>query len=268
MNVQEITEQLDKGIMDMMNSDSYRRYLATMSKFHTYSFNNKLLIAMQMPEATMVAGYRAWEKNFKRHVKRGEKAIRILAPCIRKKNADNDDEDDQVLTGFRSVSVFDVSQTEGEPTQSLELRKLAGDVDGYNCLLVSLIESSPVPIKFEDIEGSSNGFYDVLAKTICVREGMSQQQTVKTLVHEIAHAMLHSESEVTKDRETKELEAESVAYTVCQHFGIDSSEYSFCYIVGWAGSRSLDELRSSMERIQDTASSIITSVESTVLNDV
>ena len=283
--VQELTDKLEQGLQDLFNSDSYRNYLSTMSKFHNYSFNNTLLIAMQKPDATLVAGYKAWQKNFERHVNKGEKAIRILAPAPYKIKEERDkidpvtqellldkdgnpqkEEVEITIPAFRAVSVFDVSQTDGKPIPELAAKELLSDVEGYQDMIKAVEAISPVPIELEEIAGDSKGYYDREAKRIAVQENMSESQTLKTMIHEVAHSKLHSkeveqDEQMRKDRNTKEVEAESVAYTVCQHFGIDTSDYSFGYIAGWSSGRDTKELRSSMDTIRRTASELITGIE-------
>lgn len=283
--VQELTDKLEQGLQDLFNSDSYCNYLSTMSKFHNYSFNNTLLIAMQKPDATLVAGYKAWQKNFERHVNKGEKAIRILAPAPYKIKEERDkidpvtqellldkdgnpqkEEVEITIPAFRAVSVFDVAQTDGKPIPELSAHELLSDVEGYQDMIRAVEAISPVPIELEEIAGDSKGYYDREAKRIAVQENMSESQTLKTMIHEVAHSKLHSkeveqDEQMKKDRNTKEVEAESVAYTVCQHFGIDTSDYSFGYIAGWSSGRDTKELRSSMDTIRRTASELITGIE-------
>lgn len=286
--VQEITDKLEEGLKELFESEKYKTYLSTMSKFHNYSFNNTLLIAMQKPEATLVAGYKAWQKNFERHVNKGEKAIRILAPAPYKIKEEWDKLDpvtgemmfdengmpqkEQVevtIPAFRAVSVFDVSQTDGKPILELEAQELLSTVEGYEDFVQALMNVAPVPIGFEDIPGDSKGYFHTEEKRIAVQENMSESQTLKTMVHEVAHSMLHNKEinrddlmEVpAKDRNTKEVEAESVAYTVCQHFGIDTSDYSFGYIAGWSSGKDMKELKSSLDTIRKTASELITEIE-------
>lgn len=286
--VQEITDKLEEGLKELFESEKYKTYLSTMSKFHNYSFNNTLLIAMQKPEATLVAGYKAWQKNFERHVNKGEKAIRILAPAPYKIKEERDKLDpvtgemmfdengmpqkEQVevtIPAFRAVSVFDVSQTDGKPIPELEAQELLSTVEGYEDFVQALMNVAPVPIGFEDIPGDSKGYFHTEEKRIAVQENMSESQTLKTMVHEVAHFMLHNKEinrddlieEPAKDRNTKEVEAESVAYTVCQHFGIDTSDYSFGYIAGWSSGKDMKELKSSLDTIRKTASELITGIE-------
>lgn len=284
--VKEITDKLEAGLKELFESEKYKSYLSTMSKFHNYSFNNTLLIAMQKPEATLVAGYQAWQKNFERHVNKGEKAIRILAPVPYKIKEERDkldpvtgemmfdengmpqkEETEVTIPAFRAVSVFDVSQTDGKPIPELEVNELLSTVEGYEDFVQALMNISPVPIAFEDIPGDSKGYFSTAEKRIAVQENMSESQTLKTMVHEVAHSRLH-DKEVNqsmdipvKDRNTKEVEAESVAFTVCQHFGIDTSDYSFGYIAGWSSGRNMKELKSSLDTIRKTASELITGIE-------
>lgn len=284
--VKEITDKLEAGLKELFESEKYKSYLSTMSKFHNYSFNNTLLIAMQKPEATLGAGYQAWQKNFERHVNKGEKAIRILAPAPYKIKEERDkldpvtgemmfdengmpqkEETEVTIPAFRAVSVFDVSQTDGKPIPELEVNELLSTVEGYEDFVQALMNISPVPIAFEDIPGDSKGYFSTAEKRIAVQENMSESQTLKTMVHEVAHSRLH-DKEVNqsmdipvKDRNTKEVEAESVAFTVCQHFGIDTSDYSFGYIAGWSSGRNMKELKSSLDTIRKTASELITGIE-------
>jgi len=283
--VQELTDKLERGLTELFNSESYKNYLSTMSKFHNYSFNNTLLIAMQKPEASLVAGYKAWQKNFDRHVNKGEKAIRILAPAPYKIKEERDkidpvtqeimldrdgnpqkEEVEITIPAFRAVSVFDVSQTDGKPIPELEAKELLSDVEGYQDMIHAVETVSPVPIEMEEIAGESKGYFDREARRIAVQENMSESQTLKTMIHEVAHSMLHNkemeqDEQARKDRNTKEVEAESIAYTVCQHFGVDTSEYSFGYIAGWSSGRDTKELKSSMDTIRRTASELITGIE-------
>ena len=285
--VQEITEKLEQGIKELFESEKYKTYLNTMSKFHNYSFNNTMLIAMQKPEATLVAGFKAWQKNFDRHVKKGEKGIRILAPAPYKIKEEQEkldpvtgeimldkngmpitEEVEIKIPAFRVVPVFDVSQTDGKELPDIGVNELSGSVEDYEDFMQALTEVSPVPITYEDIEGEAKGYFHTTDHRIAIQEGMSQSQTVKTAIHEVAHAKLHDrernqdiDAVLDKDRNTKEVEAESVAYTVCQHFGIDTSDYSFGYIAGWSSDRDMKELKSSLDTIRKTASELITGIE-------
>lgn len=285
--VQEITEKLEQGIKEFFESEKYKTYLNTMSKFHNYSFNNTMLIAMQKPDATLVAGFKAWQKNFDRHVKKGEKGIRILAPAPYKIKEEQEkldpvtgeimldkngmpitEEVEIKIPAFRVVPVFDVSQTDGKELPDIGINELSGSVEDYEDFMQALTEVSPVPITYEDIDGDAKGYFHTTDHRIAIQEGMSQSQTVKTAIHEVAHAKLHDREQnqdidavLDKDRNTKEVEAESVAYTVCQHFGIDTSDYSFGYIVGWSSDRDMKELKSSLDTIRKTASELITGIE-------
>ena len=285
--VKEITDKLEEGLKELFESEKYKNYLSTMSKFHNYSFNNTLLIALQRPDASLVAGYQAWQKNFNRHVKRGEKGIRILAPAPYKIKEERDkldpvtgevmldkdgmpqtEEVEVKIPAFRAVSVFDVSQTDGEPLPELEAKELLSTVEGYEDFIKAITYVAPAPIGFEDIPGDSKGYFNIEENRIAVQEGMSESQTLKTMVHETAHSMLHNKEinkedilAPAKDRNTKEVEAEGVAFTVCSHFGIDTSEYTFGYIAGWSSGRDMKELKSSLDTIRRTASELITGIE-------
>ena len=285
--VQEITEKLEQGIKELFESEKYKTYLNTMSRFHNYSFNNTMLIAMQKPDATLVAGFKAWQKNFDRHVKKGEKGIRILAPAPYKIKEEQEkfdpvtgeimldkngmpvtEEVEIKIPAFRVVPVFDVSQTDGKELPDIGVNELSGSVEDYEDFMQALTEVSPVPISYEDIDGDAKGYFHTTDHRIAIQEGMSQSQTVKTAIHEVAHAKLHDREQnqdidtvLDKDRNTKEVEAESVAYTVCQHFGIDTSDYSFGYIAGWSSDRAMKELKSSLDTIRKTASELITGIE-------
>lgn len=285
--VQEITEKLEQGIKELFESEKYKNYLNTMSKFHNYSFNNTLLIAMQKPDATLVAGFQAWKKNFERHVKKGEKGIRILAPApykVKEEQEKLDPETNEIMLdkegkpimeeveitipAFRAVTVFDVSQTDGRELPELTVNELSADVEGYQDFMKALEMVSPVPIGYEDISGEAKGYYHTEEQRVAIQQGMSESQTVKTAIHEVAHAKLHSRElnkdtdlSEPKDRNTKEVEAESIAYTVCQHFGIDTSDYSFGYIAGWSSGKEMTELKSSLDTIRRTASEMISGIE-------
>ncbi len=278
--IKEITERLEKGIESLFESENYKNYLKTMSKFTSYSLNNTLLIAMQKPDATTVAGYTTW-KSLGRQVKKGQKAIQILAPIIyKKKREDEGEEDDKasarrdkplseetekILVGFKIVNVFDIAQTEGEPLPEI-VHKLDGSVDGYSDFMKALRGISPVPVILQNVEGSANGYFDLVNKFIAIDKNMSQEMHVKTGIHEVAHAILHDkdngmEKDSKHDIETKEVQAESVAFTVCQYYGIDTSDYSFGYISGWSSGKDLRELKESMEVIRKTAQMIITGID-------
>ena len=286
--IKEATEQLEAGIKDFFASDRFQVYLNVMSRFHNYSFSNSVLIAMQKPDATLLAGYSGWQKKFQRHVNAGEQGIKIFAPApvkvqVEKEKTDPDtglpelDENGDPVTEtveirtpkFKVVTVFDVSQTDGKPLPTLGIDELTGSVDHYNQFFEALIRTATVPIGIEAMEDGSNGYYHLEEKRIAIREGMSEAQTVKTAIHELAHSRLHdfdrskppAEGEERPDRFTREVQAESIAYVVCQHFGIDTIDYSFGYVATWSASRELPELKASLQTIRDAASSIITEVE-------
>ena len=260
--IEQITADLEKGVKEIFTSDKYIEYLTFMSKFHNYSFNNIVLILMQKPDASLVAGYKAWQSKFKRQVRKGEKAITILAPCPHKRieEDENGKKKEIVWTSFRAVSVFDVSQTDGEELPTGCVETLTGEVENFTDLKEKLEAVSPVPVSYENIEGEANGFYSHTDKRIAVQEGMSEAQTIKTLIHEISHAILHNKDTgeaKDADKFTREVQAESTAYTVCSMLGIDTSDYSFGYIAGWSTGKEVKELNASMEVIRTTAKDII-----------
>ena len=289
--LKEITDRLEQGITELFDSERYREYLRVMSKFHNYSFNNTLLIAMQKPDASLVAGFSAWKNNFGRNVIKGQKGIKIIAPSpykvkqemkkidphtqqpiIGKDGKPVTEEKEITIPAYKVVSVFDVSQTEGRELPDIAVNELTGDVERYRDFFAALEKTSPVPIGFEQIPGSSHGYYHLEDKRIAIDEGMSEIQTLKTAIHEIAHAKLHdidlnapeNEQQPRIDRRTREVEAESVAYTVCQHYGLDTSAYSFGYVAGWSSGRELSELKSSLETIRSAAAEIINSIDETL----
>ena len=283
--MKEITDRLETGIQELFESERYKAYLTTMSKFHSYSFNNTLLIAMQGGQ--LVAGYNKWRDDFHRNVKKGEKAIKILAPAPfkAKKEVQKLDAQGRPVMGkdgkpvtevqeiqvpaFKIVSVFDVSQTEGEPLPSIGVEELTGSVERYGEFFKALEQTSPVPIGFEDIPSGSHGYYHLTEKRIAIQEGMSELQTLKTAIHEIAHSKLHAidpeapaiEQADRPDSRTREVQAESVAYAVCQHYGLDTSDYSFGYVAGWSSGKDLKELKASLETIRATAHELITTID-------
>jgi len=285
--LKEITDRLEQGIAELFDSERYREYLKVMSKFHNYSFNNTLLIAMQKPDASLVAGFSAWKNNFGRNVMKGQKGIKIIAPSpfkirqevekidphtqkpiIGKDGKPVTEEKEVKIPAYKVVSVFDVSQTEGKELPDIAVDELTGDVDRYKDFFAALEKTSPVPIAFENIGGGSHGYYHLEDKRIAINEGMSELQTLKTAIHEIAHAKLHDidlnapkDEQPRVDRRTREVEAESVAYTVCQHYGLDTSDYSFGYVAGWSSGRELSELKSSLETIRSAAAEIINSID-------
>ncbi len=282
--MKDITERLEKGVADIFNSDNYQKFLNTMAKFPRYSTNNNILILMQRPDATICQSYTGW-KQMGRFVKRGEKGIRILAPVQHKMEREQNKLDDKGkvvldrdgepvketvqinLTSFKAVTTFDISQTDGEPLPAIGVSELIGNVEGYQKFFEAVVDASPVPVAFENIRGGSKGYFNLKENRIAIKEGMSELQNVKTAIHEIAHAKLHN-MEVQKTREdggqsksSKEVEAESVAYTVCQHFGIDTSEYSFAYVAGWSHGKEMPELKESLNVIRNAASELISSIE-------
>ena len=283
--MKEITDRLETGIQELFESERYKAYLTSMAKFHSYSFNNTLLIAIQ--DGQLVAGYNKWRDDFHRNVKKGEKAIKILAPAPfkAKKEVQKLDAQGRPVMGkdgkpvtevqeiqvpaFKIVSVFDVSQTEGEPLPSIGVEELTGSVERYGEFFKALEQTSPVPIGFEDIPGGSHGYYHLTEKRIAIQEGMSELQTLKTAIHEIAHSKLHAidpeapaiEQADRPDSRTREVQAESVAYAVCQHYGLDTSDYSFGYVAGWSSGKDLKELKASLETIRATAHELITTID-------
>ena len=285
--VREITDKLEQGIKELFESERFKEYLRTMSKFYNYSFNNTLLIAMQKPEATYVAGYTSWQRNFDRQVMKGEKGIKILAPAPYKAQEEREKIDpltqkpvigadgkavtetvEVLRPAFKVVSVFDVSQTDGKELPDIIVDELKGTVENYEAFFDALRQESPVPISFEDIPGGAKGFFSPVESRIAIQEGMSEIQTVKTAIHEIAHAKLQAfkpdekaAPEDKKDRHTKEVEAESVAYTVCQRYGIETSDYSFGYIAGWSSGKETKELKSSLDTIRKTAAEMIEGID-------
>ena len=341
--VREITDKLEQGIKELFESERFKEYLRTMSKFYHYSFSNTLLIAMQKPEATYVAGYTSWQRNFDRQVMKGEKGIKILAPAPYKAKEEREkidpstqkpilDADGRPVTetvevmrpAFKVVSVFDISQTDGKELPDIIVDELSGSVENYAAFFEALKQESPAPIAFEDIPSGAKGYFSPVENRIAIQEGMSEIQTIKTAIHEIAHAKLHSidrpepepawkivmisdggtkrdflsgfaseteaneaaeregwrfvdenrfewrleveedtsaVQEMRKDRHTKEVEAESVAYTVCQRYGIETSDYSFGYIAGWSSDKETKELKGSLETIRKTAAEMIDSID-------
>lgn len=274
-----ILKSLETGVENIFTGDKYAQYLQTMSKFHRYSFNNTLLIAMQRPDATLVTGYRNWQ-TMGRQVKKGEKGITILAPAPIKRKREQEirdqnnkplldgngkpktEEVEVVIPRFKPTTVFDISQTDGEPIETLAPEELTEAVADYELFMKAITEISPVPIRFDEIEGEAKGYYHSVDKEIVIQKGMSDSQTIKTAIHETGHARLHdkdlmAEQGIEKDRLTKEVEAESVAYCVCSAFGVDTSEYSFPYIAGWSSGRDMKELKTSMDTIRKTAGEMI-----------
>ena len=282
--LEELTDRLENGIKDLFASERYAEYLTAMSKFHRYSYGNAMLILMQCPHATRVAGYNTWRKSFGRNVKQSEKGICILAPCPTRKYVWQEVKDPKTgatiynkdgspkmetsvitITRFKIATVFDVSQTEGRELPSIGATRLTGEVDNFQYYYDKLVALSPVEVTVDQVPRQANGYYSHSEQRIVLRPGLSEIQTIKTLVHEISHALLHDPNGVApeerKDRNEKEVEAESIAYVVCQHFGIDTSEYSFGYVAGWSNGKELSELKDSLDLIHRTAGEIINALD-------
>jgi len=280
----ELTDRLENGIKELYASGRYAEYLAAMSKFHRYSFGNALLILLQCPTASTVAGYNTWKKTFGRQVKRGEKGIQILAPCqftylveyqkidpvtgqplYGKDGKPLTERRQENATRFKVATVFDVSQTEGRELPNIGVSELTGEVSDFTGIYDRLTALSPLPVEQDHVPGTAKGYASFMEGRIVIKPGMSQVQTIKTLIHEIAHAKLHNpdflSEEQKKARREKEVEAESVAYVVCQHFGIDTSDYSFGYVAGWSRGQELAELKASLDVIHSTAGEIINAIQ-------
>lgn len=274
-----IMQSLESGVEELFTSNRYQEFLKTMAKFHNYSFNNTMLIAMQRPDATLVTSYKNWQ-SMGRQVMKGEKGITIIAPAPYKKMKEKEvlDENQRPIMGtdgkpktekvevtvphFKAVTVFDIAQTSGEPIQTLAPELLTAAVQDFDSFMQAIQKISPVPIRFDEIDGNANGYYHNVDKEIVIKKGLSESQTLKTAIHETAHAKLHDREimeslGVEKDRLTKEVEAESVAYCVCSSFGLDTSDYSFPYIAGWSSSREMKEMKASMDVIRKTAGEMI-----------
>ena len=274
-----IMQSLESGVEELFTSNRYQEFLKTMAKFHNYSFNNTMLIAMQRPDATLVTSYKNWQ-SMGRQVMKGEKGITIIAPAPYKKMKEKEvlDENQRPIMGtdgkpkteqvevtvphFKAVTVFDIAQTSGEPIQTLAPELLTAAVQDFDSFMQAIQKISPVPIRFDEIDGNANGYYHNADKEIVIKKGLSESQTLKTTIHETAHAKLHDKEimeslGVEKDRLTKEVEAESVAYCVCSSFGLDTSDYSFPYIAGWSSSREMKEMKASMDVIRKTAGEMI-----------
>ena len=291
--LKEITDSIERGIQELFTSERYMEYLKTMSRFHRYSLNNTLLISMQRPDATLVAGFNKWRDQFGRNVMRGQKGIKIIAPTPYKVKKERDkvdpethapilDGDGRVITEeveiqipmFRVVSVFDVAQTEGKALPSLA-SNLMGNVEQFDVFMEALKRSAPVPLAFEQMPEEMDGYYQLEEKRIAIREGMSEVQTVSAAIHEITHSKLHnrkqerlaavgnetSDVSATKDKRTEEVEAESVSFAVCAYYGIKTDENSFGYIAAWSKDKELPELKASLETINKTASALIEDVD-------
>lgn len=282
--LQEITDKLEQGVSDIFTSENYTKYLKTMSKFHNYSLNNIILINMQKPGASMIAGYNAWKKLHGRQVKKGEKGIKILAPSpykvkrlVEKLDPQTQkpilgqdgkpvmEEKEIMIPAYKVVYVFDVSQTEGKELPTLGVNELSGEVDGYDAFFEAINKCCPVPIVFEEIKDGAKGYFSHAFNYIAIKEGMSQQQTIKTALHEMAHQKLHSgENRSKQNRRSREIEAESTAYAVCQHYGIDTSDYSFPYVATWSKGKETSELKESLDRIRKAAFEMISDIDKTV----
>lgn len=261
--VNKLLTQLELGTKELFNSEKYKNYLTTFSKFTKYSINNTILIYLQNPDATIVAGYKAWETKFKRHVKQGEQGIAILAPMKYKKDPDDDESESFIL--YRPVTVFDISQTEGEELPSFSPVSVVKDVNGYQKLFTALAKTTDYKIEFSALaKDTCKGTCNFTTHTITIREGMSESENLSTLIHEIAHSMLHENK--YNSRNQAEVEAESVAFVVSTFLGLDTSDYSFPYIVGWEEN---DEslLRHSLKRIRDAAHVLITQIEEELNKD-
>ena len=278
-DIDSIMQSLESGVEELFTSNRYQEYLKTMAKFHNYSFNNTLLIAMQRPDATLVTSYKNWQ-SMGRQVMKGEKGITIIAPAPYKKMKEKEvlDENQRPIMGtdgkpkteqvevtvphFKAVTVFDIAQTSGDPIQTLAPELLTAAVQDFDSFMQAIQKISPVPIRFDEIDGNANGYYHNADKEIVIKKGLSESQTLKTAIHETAHAKLHDREimeslGVEKDRLTKEVEAESVAYCVCSSFGLNTSDYSFPYIAGWSSSREMKEMKASMDVIRKTAGEMI-----------
>ena len=278
-DIDSIMQSLESGVEELFTSNRYQEFLKTMAKFHNYSFNNTMLIAMQRPDATLVTSYKNWQ-SMGRQVMKGEKGITIIAPAPYKKMKEKEvlDENQRPIMGtdgkpkteqvevtvphFKAVTVFDIAQTSGEPIQTLAPELLTAAVQDFDSFMQAIQKISPVPIRFDEIDGNANGYYHNADKEIVIKKGLSESQTLKTAIHETAHAKLHDREimeslGVEKDRLTKEVEAESVAYCVCSSFGLDTSDYSFPYIAGWSSSREMKEMKASMDVIRKTAGEMI-----------
>lgn len=282
----EITTKLEKGVQDIFKTENYKDYLNFCAKLPRYSVNNQILIMLQKPDATMCQSFGNW-KDMNRFVKRGEKGIRILAPAPYKMQKEQDkldaggkpilDKDGEpvketveiTVNAFKPVSTFDISQTEGDPIPTVGVSELTGSVEGYEALMAAIKEVVPVPISFENIDSGAKGYYHLEENRIVIQEGMSEAQTVKTLLHEASHQALHSReaqnmSGEIKSKNQKETEAESVAYVVCKHYGIDTEDYSFAYVATWSKDKEVSELKASLDTIRRTASELITKIDEKV----
>ena len=260
-----VLEELKVGIAAVYTSDAYARYLTTMAKFHSYSVNNILLIAMQRPDASLVASLKTWN-SMQRHVKKGEKGIRILVPTPVKIRKEDEDDEEKLLMRFKVGHVFDVEQTDGAPLPSLGVRELDEKCDRYQDLLDVVIRIAPVPVRFDEIQGSAKGYFSPDYEEIVIQSGMGELQTLKTLVHELCHSILHNKEhmkEEKKSRETMEVEAESCAFVILKSLDetMDTSDYSFGYVASWSSDKETKELMSSLSTIRDTSREILELIE-------
>lgn len=255
--MKDLMKELENGIETLFESNQYQEYLTMMAKFHRYSFNNSMLIFTQCPNATYVAGYKTWKKEFNRYVRKGEKAIRIMAPM---KIKDKQQDEERLL--FKTVYVFDISQTEGDPLPSIVQEELDGKCCHYDLFVQTLIDIARIDVRFEPLSDGIHGYYDRKNDRIVIDDCMQEVQTIKTLLHEIAHSRLHQTKDV--DKRTREVEAESIAYVVSKYYGIDTSKYSFGYIVSWAEDQTLELLKKSMNRIQKTAKRLIFEIDRSI----
>ena len=280
--LKELTDKLEAGIREVFSSQRYKDYLKVMSRFHGYSYNNTMLILLQKPDASLLAGYKTWQ-GMERNVKKGEHGISILAPSkkrftkymdkidkeTRKPVFDQDGNPVKVrkeieyLT-FHPTTIFDVSQTEGKPLPSIT-EELEGQVTNYPIIMDSLKEVAPAPIRFDTWEESKKGYYSPSLNEIVIKSGMSELHTVKTGIHEIAHSILHSGTNNLKDSATMETEAESIAFIVCSHLGVDTSDYSFGYLATWSSNKELPELQKSLSTIQKTAHDLIDKLDQAIV---
>lgn len=276
--LQEITEQLEQGVSQVFKSDKYKELLNTMAKFPRYSVNNNILIMMQRPDATLCQGYNAW-KRMGRNVRRGEKGIRIVAPSpytvtqeynktdengkaiIDKDGEPVKDVREVQFTGFKVTTTFDISQTEGKELPGLGVSELKGSVENFPSFMEAIKAVCPVPIGFEEIKSGAKGYYHTEDKRIAIKSGMSELQTLKTAIHEMSHQILHSDTANKQSKSSKEIEAESVAYTVCKRYGLDTSDYSFSYVATWSDGKDNKELKASLGIIQKTAGDLIAAID-------
>lgn len=279
----QMAEKLEAGVKDVFQGENYKAYLDFCAKMPRYSINNQILIMMQKPDATMCQSFTGW-KEMARFVKKGEKGIRVMAPAPYKIEREQDKLDgngkpmldadgepvkekvEVKVNAFKPVSTFDISQTDGEPVPRLGVDELVGTVEGYETLMEAIKQASPVPISFENIEAGAKGYFHVEENRIAIQEGMSEVQTVKTALHEASHATLHNKEAQNADsdkksRNQKECEAESVAYVVCQHYGVDTAEYSFPYVAGWSSDKEVPELKASLDTIRRAASDLIVKID-------